>query len=82
MTYKELLEKLADEAVTNYRQYLQSKIDAQINTGEQLLPEKTQYYKDIAEYKEGKFNAVLATVKGEQILNEPVSGEEMDDFMK
>lgn len=82
MTYKELLQQLADQAVSNYTQYLQSKIDAQINTEDQLLPETTQHFKDTAEQHEKKFNAVLATVKDQQILDESVSEEDMNDFMK
>ena len=82
MTYKELLEQLAHQASANYTKYLQSKIDAQIHTSDHLLPEKTQYFKDNVEQHEKKFNAVLATVKSEQILNERVSEEDMNDFMK
>ena len=63
MTYKELLQSLADQASDNYKNYLQTKIAAQENTSDELLPQQTQQFKDAAEHLEKKFSAVLATVK-------------------
>jgi len=82
MTYKELLQTLADQASTNYEAYLQSKIDAVMDMNDTLLPEKTQQYKDAAEAFEKKFTAALATVKNEIGLNESVPEAEADNFLK
>lgn len=82
MTYKELLQTLADQASTNYEAYLQSKIDALVNVNDTLLPEKTQQYKDASEGFEKKFTAALATVKNEIGLNESVPEADVDNFLK
>jgi hypothetical protein len=82
MTYKELLQTLADQASTNYKDYLQSKIDAIENSSDQLLPERTQQYKDASERLEKKFSAALATVKNEQGLDDFVPEEEVANFLK
>ncbi|WP_432710529.1 hypothetical protein [Pedobacter sp.] len=81
MTYKDLLQNLADEASDNYKDYLQSKITAQENVDDELLPEKTQQYKDAAERLEKKFSAVLATVKNGVGLEQPVPVEDLNDFL-
>ncbi|MBG6236499.1 putative coiled-coil protein SlyX [Pedobacter sp. CAN_A7] len=81
MTYKELLQNLADQASENYKNYLQSKIAAQENTTDELLPQKTQQFKDTAELLEKKFSAVLATVKSGEELNQAVPDESLNDFL-
>lgn len=81
MTYKELLQTLADTASKNYKDYLQSKIDSLIDAEDTLLPEKTQQYKDESERYEKKFSAALATVKNVQGLDEDVPEEDIDSFM-
>lgn len=81
MTYQELLQMLADKASGNYRDYLQSKIDALMNAEDSLLPEKTQQYKDESERYEKKFSAALATVKNEQGLDEVVPEEDLNGFL-
>ncbi|MEJ5961497.1 hypothetical protein [Pedobacter immunditicola] len=81
MTYKELLQTLADKASGNYAAYLQSKIDTLINVHDTLLPEKTQQYKDESERYEMKFSAALATVKNVQGLDEVVPEEDINSFL-
>jgi len=81
MTYKELLQNLADQATDNYKNYLQSKIAAQVDTDDQLLPQKTQQFKDATEKIEGKFSAVLATVKGGEGLEQAIPDEDLNDFL-
>jgi hypothetical protein len=81
MTYKELLQTLADKASENYKDYLQSKIDALVNADDSLLPEKTQQYKDECERYEKKFSAALATVKNVQGLDESVAESDIDNFL-
>ena len=82
MTYEELLQSLADRAATNYTAYLQSKIDALINTEDNLLADKTSQYKDEYERMEKKFTAVLAMVKNDQSLDATVSEDIVDDAVK
>lgn len=81
MTYKELLQNLADQASENYKNYLQSKIAAQENITDELLPEKTQQYKDAAALLEKKFSAVLASVKSGEELDQAVPDEDINDFL-
>lgn len=82
MTYKELLQKLVDQSSENYRNYLQSKIDALTGAKDELLADKTQQYKDAAEYFEKKISAALAIVKNQEALNEIVPDEEVNNFLK
>lgn len=82
MTYKELLQTLADQASINYGAYLQSKIDAVMDVNDTLLPERTQQYKDASEVFEKKFSAALATVKNEIGLNESVPEADVNNFLK
>jgi DNA anti-recombination protein RmuC len=82
MIYKELLQTLADQATSNYKDYLQSKITSLEDIGNEFSQEKTQQYKDAAENLEKKFSAALATVKNGQGLNENVPQEEIDNFLK
>lgn len=81
MTYKDLLQNLADQASDNYKNYLQSKIAAQENSTDELLPQKTQQYKDAAEQFEKKFSAVLATVKNGEGLDQAVPEEDINGFL-
>jgi hypothetical protein len=81
MTYKDLLQNLADQATENYKNYLQSKIAAQEDTTDELLPQKTQQYKDATEQFEKKFSAVLATVKNGEELDQAVPDEDINDFL-
>lgn len=81
MTYKELLQSLADRAALNYKDYLQSKIDALVNSSEEFLTEKTQQYKDVSADFEKKFIEVLAIVKNKQGPDEGVSEEEVKNFL-
>ncbi len=81
MTYKELLQNLADQASDNYKNYLQSKIAAQENTADELLPQKTQQFKDAAEHLEKKFSAVLATVKNGEGLDQDIPDEDINGFL-
>jgi len=81
MTYKELLQTLADKASKNYKDYLQSKIEALTNAEDTLLPEKTQQYKDESERYEMQFSAALATVKNVQGLDEDVPEDDINSFL-
>jgi hypothetical protein len=69
MTYKELLQTLADQAAQNYTAYLQSKIDVILNPSDELLADKTQQYRDGYERNEKQFITVLAMVKNDESLN-------------
>jgi DNA polymerase I-like protein with 3'-5' exonuclease and polymerase domains len=82
MTYKELLQSLADQASANYSAYLQSKIDAVEDTEDQLLPEKTGQYKDSYERMEKKFIAILSRVKNDGSLEADAPDEVVDDTTK
>ncbi len=81
MTYRELLQTLADRATAYHKDYLQSKISALEETREALIEEKAQQYKDAAENVEMKFSAVLATVKNVQGLDEKVPEEDINNFL-
>lgn len=81
MTYKELLQALADQAAVNYKDYLQTKIDALVNSTDSLLPEKTQQYKDAAQGYEKNFITVLAIVKKEQGLDQTVPEADVNSFL-
>jgi len=81
MTYKELLQSLADQATDNYKNYLESKIAAQQDADDELLPQKTQQFKDATEKIEKKFSAVLATVKGGEGLDQAIPDEDLNDFL-
>lgn len=82
MTYKELLKTLADKSSENYTAYLQSKIGALIHTTDETLADKTQQYKDAAEYFEKKLVAAIAIVKNQEALNEDVPEEDKNNFLK
>ena len=81
-TYKELLQTLADKSSENYTAYLQSKIGALIHTEDETLADKTQQYKDAAEYFEKKLVAAIAIVKNQEALNENVPEEDKNNFLK
>ncbi|MET3114464.1 hypothetical protein AAKU52_002198 [Pedobacter sp. CG_S7] len=81
MTYKELLQTLANQAAVNYKDYLQTKIEALVNLTDNLLPEKIQQYKDAAEGYEKNFITVLAIVKKEQSLDQSVTEEDVNSFL-
>jgi hypothetical protein len=82
MTYKELLQSLADRAATNYTAYLQSKIDAVEDSEDTLLPEKTEQYRDSYTRMEKQFTAVLAMVKNKESLDNEAPEEVIDDATK
>jgi hypothetical protein len=69
MTYKELLQTLADQAAQNYTAYLQSKIDVVLNPSDELLADKTEQYRDSYSRNEKQFTTVLAMVKSDDSLN-------------
>lgn len=81
MTYKELLQQLADQASSSYKQYLQSKIQTQENAADELLPDQTQQYKDAYEGVEKKFSALLATSKKDEKLDEQVPDGDIENFL-
>ena len=82
MTYKELLQSLADQASQNYTAYLQSKIDAVTNTDDTLLADKTEQYRDGYEWNEKKFGAILAMVKNDNVLDDVAPENVVNDTQK
>ncbi len=81
MTYRELLQTLANRAAGYYQDYLQAKISALEDIPESEIQQETQQYKDAAESLEMKMSAVLATVKNVQGLDEIVGQEDIDNFL-
>jgi hypothetical protein len=79
MTYKELLQTLADQAAQNYTAYLQSKIDVLLNPSDELLADQTEQYRDSYERNEEKFITVLAIVKSDNSLDSQAPEELSDD---
>lgn len=82
MTYKELLQTLADQSSANYRNYLQSKIDILLHPEDELLADKIQQYKDASTHFEKKFTAVLALAKNEDELDQTVPEQELNSALK
>jgi len=82
MTYKELLQSLADQASQNYSAYLQSKIDAVISPEDTLLADKTEQYRDGYDWNEKKFGAILAMVKNDQSLEDAAPEDVVKDTQK
>lgn len=78
MTYKELLQTLADQASQQYTAYLQSKIEVIQNPSDALLEAKIQQYQDGYERNEKRFGAILAMVRNGESL-ENTAPEEIDD---
>jgi hypothetical protein len=82
MTYKELLQTLADKSSANYKDYLQSKIDILLRPEDELLTDKVQQYKDASTHYEKKFSAVLAMARNEEELDRTVPEEEINAALK
>ncbi|PYF70039.1 hypothetical protein [Pedobacter nutrimenti] len=82
MTYKELLQTLADRASANYKNYLQAKIDTLVHPSDQVLPDKIQQFRDASEYYEKKFTAVMAMVKNDEGLDQAAPEEEINNALK
>jgi hypothetical protein len=82
MTYKELLQTLADQAAQNYTAYLQSKIDIVLNPSDELLVAKTQQYRDSYERNEKNFGTILAMVKNDESLNSQAPEDLLDETGK
>jgi hypothetical protein len=78
MTYKELLQALADQASQQYTAYLQSKIEVVQNPSDALLEAKIEQYHDSYTSNEKKFGAILAMVKNGESLDN-TAPEESDD---
>ena len=62
MTYKEILNSLADKTVSTYKSYLDAKISALSDTDE-FLADKTEQYRAEYERLEKKLIALIATIK-------------------
>jgi len=81
MTYKEILNTLANKTVETYDLYLQSKIAGLIeNDGS--IADQTELHRSEYDRLEKKLIAMLATVKNDESINEEVPEGFYEDFIK
>jgi len=62
MTYKEILNSLADKTVSTYKSYLEAKISA-LSVTDEFLADKTEQHRAEYERLEKKLIALIATIK-------------------
>ena len=62
MTYKEILNSLADKTVGTYKSYLEAKISA-LSDADEFLADRTEQYRAEYERLEKKLIALIATIK-------------------
>lgn len=81
MTYKEVLNTLANQAAETYSLYLQSKIAALVeNNGS--LADQIELHRSEYERLEKKLSAMLATVKNDESIDKEVPEGFYEDFIK
>jgi len=81
MTYKEILNTLADKTAATYTSYLQSKIAALSNSDE-LLADRTEQYRAESERLEKKLVALVATIKNDDSIDEQAPANFYEEFIK
>jgi len=79
MTYKEILNALAEKTADTYSTYLQSKISAL--SGDEFLADKTEQYRAESERLEKKLVALLATVKNDNSLDQEAPDNFYEEFV-
>jgi len=81
MTYKEILNALAEKTADTYNSYLQSKIQA-LTENDALLGDKTEAHRAEYERLEKKFVALVATIKNEDSLDSQAPDDYYEEFIK
>lgn len=80
MTYKEILNKLADKTAETYSAYLQSKIS--LAGEDDFAADKTELHRAEADRLEKKLVALLATIKNDNSLDQQAPEDFYEDFVK
>ena len=81
MTYKEVLNSLADQTADTYNSYLQSKISLLTSPGD-FSADKTDQYRSEYERLEKKLVALMATLKNEEGIDIEAPDTFYEDFIK
>ena len=81
MTYKDVLNSLADKTVETYSAYIQSKISG-LTDDEGFLTEKTEQHRSEYDRLEKKLVALLAIVKNDDSINAEVPDTFYEEFVK
>ncbi|RAJ33341.1 hypothetical protein [Pedobacter cryoconitis] len=81
MTYKEMLNSLAEKTAETYNSYLQAKISTTVE-GDGLSAEKAEQHRSEYERLEKKLVALIATIKNEESINEQAPDNFYEDFIK
>lgn len=81
MTYKDILNTLAERTAGTYSAYLQSKI-ASVSDEDSFLADKTEQHRAEYDRLEKKLVALLATVKNEDSLDHTAPDGFYDEFVK
>ena len=81
MTYKEMLDSLAEKTAETYNAYLQAKISATVeNDG--ISAEKAEQHRAEYERLEKKLVALIATIKNDDSIHEQAPDNFYEDFIK
>lgn len=81
MTYKEILNSLANKTAETYSAYLQSKVSA-LADSDDFSADKTEQYRAEAERLEKKLVALVATIKNDDSIEEEAPEGFYEDFIK
>ena len=81
MTYKELLNDLAERTAETYNSYLESKISSVVDP-DKFSPERTEQHRAEYDRLEKKLIALLATVKNEESADTEAAGNFYEEFLK
>lgn len=81
MTYKEILNALAEKTAETYTAYLQSKISS-LTDDDIYLADKTEQYRAEYDRLEKKLVALLATVKNENSKDSAAPESFYEEFIK
>jgi hypothetical protein len=81
MTYKEVLNSLAEKTVGTYSTYLNSKIAA-LSASDDFLADKTEQYRAEYERLDKKLTALVATIKNDDSLDEAAPDNFEEEFIK
>ena len=81
MTYKEILNSLANKTIETYSAYIQSKISA-LADHEGSLAAQTEQHRSEYERLEKKLVALIALVKNDDSINTEVPDNFYEEFVK
>ena len=81
MTYKEILNTLAEKTADTYNSYLQSKI-ASVSDENHFLADQTEQYRAEYERLEKKLVALLATVKNDESVDNVAPEDFYEEYIK